>query len=258
MNTTGENNYSIASVEKAFTVLEYIVRHTSNVSAIEIHSQTGIAKPTLHKILQTLKELGYIDQNPDTSHYFSTMKLLQTAYYSINRHDFFKTYYPYILMYMRRFHCPCSLVIYSGTDSVIVYSSVGTSNVIVDNTRIIGCTLPLYASSSGRLLLSSLDENLAKELLVKVPLTPLTGCTLCTVDEIIDFVRDIKKKGYCRIDGEIYYGFSNIAFPLRDTTGRMIGSMNFVIPKDQVDTIMSEETVSEILTTMDKVRLKIV
>ena len=257
MKQTEENIYTIAAVEKAFEVLEYVARHSHDVSAIEIHSHTGIAKPTLHKTLQTLRALGYIEQNPETTHYYPTMKMLQVAYYTLNRHDFFMTYYPYVQMYMRRFCCPTSLVTYSGSDPVIVYSSVGTSNVIVDRTRVTGSTMPLYASSSGRLFLAELEEEEARKLLSDVPLTPMTGTTLCTVEEILAFVQDVKKKGYCRIDGEVYYGFTNFAFPLRDMQDRLVGSLNLVIPQDRLEKLMTEEAVQEVLTTLGKIRLPV-
>lgn len=253
-----DNPYSIVSIEKSFAVLEYIIRSTHDISAIEIHSQTGIPKATLHKILQTLIQLGYIEQNPKTNLYFPTLKMLQVSYHSVNRHGFFDAYYPYLLMFMRRFACPASLAAYSGYDPVVVYSSVGASDFVVDQRRHIGCTLPLYASSSGRLLLAELDEATCTGLLSETPLVPLTGRTLCTTAEILASLEDVRRRGYCRIDGEIYYGFSNLSFPLRDTEDRLIGSMNFVLPTESADAIITPQAAEEVLRCMDKARLNIV
>lgn len=250
-----DKTYSIGAIEKSFTVLEYISRHNSDVSAIEIHSQTGIPKASLHKILQTLKALGYIEQNPATTHYYPTMKLLQVAYPSINRHNFFETYYPYVMMYLRRFNLPCSLVTYSGFDPVVTYSSIGSGKVIIDKKRIIGCTLPLHASSSGRLLLANLSDDTAREILNNTALTPYTGATLCTAEEIIASLEPVRRNGYCRLDGEVYYGYSNLAFPLYDTEDALVGSYNMVVPFDQFETDFPESILQEIRDTFKKVKL---
>ena len=106
MSNTERGKYSVGSIENAFSVLEFIVRKQSDASAIEIHARTGIPKSTLHKLLQTLVDLGYIDQNQETNLYSSTMKTLQLGYYCLNRQQFLSTFYPYVLMYLRRFRRP--------------------------------------------------------------------------------------------------------------------------------------------------------
>ncbi len=257
MKAETENSYSISSLEKSFTVLEYIYQSTHNVSAIEIHSKTGIPKASLHKILQTLKTLGYIDQNEDTNLYFPTMKLLQVSYFSINRHRFFDTYYPYMMMYLRRFNLPSSLTVYSDNKPVVVYSSVGRGDIIIDKTRISGSSPPLHASSSGRLFLAYLPEETARELLAKVPLTPFTGATLCTADEIMATLPVSVQKGYCRLDGEVYYGFSNLSFPLTASDGQLIGSYNIVVPTDRLDTILPDNALQEIRDTLSAVHISL-
>lgn len=249
------NSYNITSVYNAMEVLEYIIKRQTDVHAVEIHSRLGIPKPTLHKLLQTLKELGYISQNPETQQYYATLRMLQMGYYSVDRWKFQSTYHPYVRMFLRRFNCPISLSAYSGTDAVIMYSAIGNVSINVDRTNTIGRTVPLYASSSGRLLLASMSDAEVKEVLSGIPFTPYTDRTAVAVEEVLKSLPNIREAGFARLDGELYYGFSNISFPLKDIRNQLIGSMNMVFKEDEIDSRLPQDTIEEIMATLDKVRI---
>ena len=255
MSNTERGKYSVGSIENAFSVLEFIVRKQSDASAIEIHARTGIPKSTLHKLLQTLVDLGYIDQNQETNLYSSTMKTLQLGYYCLNRQQFLSTFYPYVLMYLRRFRCAVSLSVFSHDDVVIAYSAIGGTSAVVDSTSIIGQTSSVYASSSGRILLSCRSDEEVRRILADIPLTPFTERSPRSAEDIIASLNRVRADGYCRLDGERYYGFSTISFPLYDINGAAVGSMDFAIPSDEIDTVMTPEVIPEIRQTLSRVRL---
>lgn len=250
-----KNQYSVGAVEHALAVLEFIVKKQADVSAVEIHARTGIPKPTLHKLLQTLRVLGYIDQNEETNQYSATMKPLQIGYYCLNRRQFLSTFYPYVLMYLRRFRCAISLSVFSHNEVVVAYSAIGGASTVVDSNSIIGLTSSVYASSSGRVLLASLTDDAVRELLATVPLTPFTERTPHSVEEIILSLEQVRRTGFCRLDGERYYGFSTISFPLYDITERLVGTLDLAMPTTEIDSAMTDDTIAEIKQTLSRVQL---
>ena len=250
-----KNQYSISAVEHALTVLEFIVKKQADVSAIEIHASTGIPKPTLHKLLQTLRQLGYIEQNEETNQYSATMKPLQIGYYCLNRRQFLSTFYPYVLMYLRRFRCAISLSVFSRNEVVVAYSAIGGASTVVDSNSIIGLTSSVYASSSGRVLLAALTDDAVRELLATVPLTPFTELTPHSVEEIILSLEQVRRTAFCRLAGERYYGFSTISFPLYDITERLVGTLDLAMPTTEIDSAMTDDTIAEIKQTLSRVQL---
>ncbi len=255
MNDAEKNKYSIGAVENAFYVLELVTQKQGNISAVDIHTRTGIPKPTLHKLLQTLKGLGYIDQDPDTNQYYPTLKPLQLGYHCLNRRQFLSTYYPYALMYLRRYQCPVSLTAYSGLDPVTIYSAIGGNNIVVDENCVIGKTVSLYASATGRLLLATKTDSEVRDILSSIPLTPYTSKTPYEIDAIISSLTRIREEGFCRLDGEMYLGFSVFAFPLFDLAGATIGSLELVFQESEAGRIMTDEALAEVMRTLDRVRL---
>lgn len=250
-----KGRYSVGSIENAFAVLEFILKKQTDVSAIEIHARTGIPKSTLHKLLQTLRDLGYIDQNETTNLYYATMKPLQLGYYCLNRRKFLSVFYPYVLMYLRRFRCAVSLSAFSHDDVVIAYSAIGGTSAVVDSNSIIGQTSSVYASSSGRVLLANRTDAEVREILASIPLTPFTESTPRDTEDIIASLDRVRRQGWCRLDGERYYGFSTIAFPLHDITGVTVGTLDMAMPTQEFDRIITPEVIAEITDTLSRVQL---
>jgi DNA-binding IclR family transcriptional regulator len=53
---------SIAVLDKAFSILEVLARNGRALSLAELSAEGRLPKPTAHRILRSLRDLGYIDQ----------------------------------------------------------------------------------------------------------------------------------------------------------------------------------------------------
>ena len=70
-------NYPIKVLMKTFSVLEVLLEHRSPMSMSEISEKLDFYPSTVHRILDTLKYGGYIEQNPPTQKYQLGLKLLE-------------------------------------------------------------------------------------------------------------------------------------------------------------------------------------
>lgn len=57
-------NYPIKVLEKSLGVLEIMLQQGSSMSITQISEKLGICSSTIHRILDTLKHKGYIEQEP--------------------------------------------------------------------------------------------------------------------------------------------------------------------------------------------------
>lgn len=72
----------IAAVKRSFAVLEALAGERSASGAVALGAlarATRLPKPTLHRILRTLNELGYVSQDAESGHYRTTAHLEQLA-----------------------------------------------------------------------------------------------------------------------------------------------------------------------------------
>jgi IclR family transcriptional regulator, KDG regulon repressor len=65
----------IAALEKAFLVSETMTELDRPVSLKELASSADIPKTTMHRVVQTPAELGYVDQDQVRSNYQLTLQL---------------------------------------------------------------------------------------------------------------------------------------------------------------------------------------
>ena len=64
----------IVAVDHAIDVIEFLFRAKQEASISEISAATGMANSSIHRQLLTLKERGYIYQNPETLKYWLGMR----------------------------------------------------------------------------------------------------------------------------------------------------------------------------------------
>lgn len=54
---------SIAVLDRAFSLLEVLARTRRSLSLAELAGEARLPKPTVHRILKSLRDLGYVEQN---------------------------------------------------------------------------------------------------------------------------------------------------------------------------------------------------
>jgi DNA-binding IclR family transcriptional regulator len=96
-----------------------------------------------------------------------------------------------------------------------------------------GVTAPSYMTSSGRVLLSGLeDDQVARiyPLKKKIDGAPLL-CTTKTGEELIAELHRIRKNGYAAVIEEYEPGLVGASVPVRDFNGSIIAAINVAAPK---------------------------
>jgi len=58
-------NYPIKVLDKSLSILETMLRQGSAMSMTEISEKLGLYPSTTHRILDTLKHWGYVEQEPN-------------------------------------------------------------------------------------------------------------------------------------------------------------------------------------------------
>lgn len=91
-------------------------------------------------------------------------------------------------------------------------------------------TLPLYASASGKMMLSGLSETVIRSLYPEEDLQPLTNQTITTVTALLAELETIRNEGISYNRGESVEGISCISAPIYNTVGNIIATISVSIP----------------------------
>lgn len=236
MNKTNNNEnkfkYPIHSVENAFYLLETLVANGLELGIAELCKKISLPKGTVHRLLGTLKNLGYIEQNPQNRKYYLTVKIFKLGTAVIDKIGLVKII-PYMKEISRKFNETVNLAILD-RDEIIYLYSMGSDNTLKLDLRI-GFNQPAYCAAVGKVLLASLSEQELDGYLQRVKLKSYTSYTITSKEYLKKDLKLIREKGYSFVNEEYMVGVSCVAVPLKDNRGKVCAGLSFSVPTVRMD-----------------------
>lgn len=147
----------IQSVQRTAMVLDAIAKSSKPLSITQISSDVGLHKSTVHRILYTLIEVGYVKQNPTTSLYELTMKLYELGTSAIKDSGLVPLAKNHLEELRNLSGETVHLVVPDKLD--IVYIDKVESNHTLRMHSVIGSRLPMYCTAVGKAILSTKSSD---------------------------------------------------------------------------------------------------
>lgn len=121
------------------------------------------------------------------------------------------------------------LGVLDGTE-VLFLERLSAPGAVINYTRIAG-RLPLYASSSGLVLLAYGPVELQEQVLA-APMTGYTANTITSPARLRTTLADIRRQGFAWCPGHIHEEALGVAVPVRDGRGRVAAALSAIIPNE--------------------------
>jgi DNA-binding IclR family transcriptional regulator len=80
-------NYPIKVLNKTFSILEILLQQGSAMNMTEISKKLDLYPSTTHRILDTLKHWGYVEQEPNNQKYRLGLKVLELGMAKLQQID---------------------------------------------------------------------------------------------------------------------------------------------------------------------------
>jgi len=247
--------YLAPSVKKAFKIL-YAITETSNGLGIsDLSKKLKIGKSTVHGITSVLEEMGVLVRDPLHKRYtvgYSLLELCRTAYTKIELKDLARK--P-IEKLMDKVGETIFLGVLNG-DHVTIVDTVESRNEM-KITSPPGTRLPLFAGATGRVLLSQIEKEKAKEIIQKKGLVRYTSKTVTDDRQFLREIEKAKKQGYAVDDEEYIAGVRAVAAPLISASlppaALWVVGFTFSLDDQKVKTVIREiqETTEEIKQSLE-------
>lgn len=218
----------MASVEKAFRVLELFGDSRVHLSLSDVANRGGIGKSAAQRFLYTLTVLGYLVQDSGSKRYRISSKLL-TLSGAYVKADILREKAAAILEKANR-QCEetVNLTILDGTD--VVYILRFPSRHVVSVNLSVGTRLPAFCTAPGRALVASLDREQIRQFLARSELTKMTELTEIDPERLEVILRQVKKQGYAISDQEAFIGDISVAAPVFNEDGGVVAAVNIAVP----------------------------
>ncbi|HEY4278648.1 MAG TPA: IclR family transcriptional regulator [Conexibacter sp.] len=210
------------SVARGFDLLE-AVASADEIGLVELAHRTGLQPSTTHRLLATLIACGYVVQNPQTSRYRLSHKVVELAGGQEHRMQRLRTAVrPHLLMIRDATDETTNLCVLDRF--TIVYVDQAESSRTVRMFTELGRRVPAHACAAGKAMLAFQSPDVLADLRQRAPFSSLTPHTITAAPELEAELRQAHTDGYA-VDHEEYEdGVICIAAPIFGSNGEVLAA----------------------------------
>ena len=203
---------NIQSVERAFAILESFQQSDDGERSVkEISEALGLNKSTAFGLINTLTDLGYLQQNEKNQKYYLGLKLLNFSNIIKVQNRIIRIVHPYLEQVSRKYgetaHCAVKR-----NDAVVYVDKVESTGSITINTHI-GTQNYMHCSGVGKCILAYLPAE-EQERILSGPLVTKTFNTITNSEQLREEIRKVREQGYATDNEEDSLGLSCVAIPV--------------------------------------------
>jgi IclR family transcriptional regulator, acetate operon repressor len=209
---------------RSFDLLE-AVAGSDEIGLVELAHRTGLQPSTTHRLLATLIECGYVVQNPQTSRYRLSHKVVELAGGPEHRIERLRTSVR-----------PHLVAIRDATDETtnlcvldrftVVYVDQAESGHAVRMLTEIGRRVPAHACGAGKVMLAHQSPEQIALLASQEPFQSLTPHTLTTAAELEAELQRAHARGFAIDHEEFEDGVACVAAPIFGPAGEALGAVS--------------------------------
>lgn len=240
---------SVAAVLKVFAVLEALAEDRT-VSLTELSQRVMTSKSTAYRLLQTMQELGYVEQEGDTEKYGLTLKVYDLGAKVLHRRgDLIKVADKPMSGLVQETHEAVHLGILDPQTNSVVYIHKLDSLYNLFLQSPIGKRNPLFSTSLGKALLAWRSEDDLAVILPKLGYFKQTPNTVTDPDTFAEQLRKARLQGYAEECEESELGVRCMAVPVFDHIGKVVAAISVSFPVFRFDESRRADYVRELRKT---------
>jgi DNA-binding IclR family transcriptional regulator len=215
---------SIQSIDRAAAILKALAGGPRRLGVSELADRLGLARPTVHGLLQTLASHGFVEQDRHSEKYQLGAGLLQLGYSYLDLNELRGRSIVYADRLASRTGNAVRVGVMHGPSVVIVHH-VFRPDASFQMPEV-GLQLPLHATSFGKAILAFQPRQVVDDLLSE-SLPKLTKRTP-TAAALRRELETIRAAGIATERDEAILGESSVAAPIFDHAGHAVGAIGVV------------------------------
>ncbi|MDP5307802.1 IclR family transcriptional regulator [Paracoccus spongiarum] len=220
-------DHGTQSVARAVAIWRQIARSArSGLSLAELAAVTGLAKPTLRRILVALIREGMVDQDPASRRYFPGPETYVTGMLAAPRFGLMRIAQPALIRLARETGDTCFLTVPRGLHAVCLLREEG-SHPVRTHALQPGDEHPLGIGAGSLAILAAMpDDEIAVLLDQLAPLLTMPRYAAYSPAMLRDAVAETRTRGHALNPGLIVPGSWGIGVAIRHPLGGIAGALS--------------------------------
>jgi DNA-binding IclR family transcriptional regulator len=230
-NITARGTDKLKSMAKMLRVLECFSTVDRHLSVSDIVRNTDLPRATAHRIVVTLRELGFLDQDKERDHYRLGLKLFQFGSTVLANMDLHREATPFADSLKSLTGETVNVTVFNGTQSVVISRLEGAENRL--NPATVLTSSPAHCSASGKVALAFQSDTVITRV-ISLGLPRFTANTLTDPSALHEELAAIRERGYAIDDEEHQPGCRCVAAPVREASGRTFAAISVTGPAARI------------------------
>lgn len=212
----------LQTVDRALQLLEIVAEHPEGVVAKELEECLELNKVTVHRLLATLENRGFIERRGNG--YTMGIKVVELSSMKLNNVELKTEATPYLRKLVGEIGLPVQMAILEGEDAIFIEKVESLTSLRMYSQ--IGKRIPLYASGVGKALLLQKSDEEILECLSKIEFIQFTSKTLTSPEAVLEEIKKARVTGYAIDNEEHEEGIICVAAPIYDYRGEIIAAIS--------------------------------
>lgn len=238
----GEDN--LKSLAKVVRVLECFSINRRALSLSEICAETGFPRSTTHRLLSSMREVGFIEQERERDLYRLGLKLFELGSVVLANLELHREGRAIVESLHRLTGRTVHLAVFDGLRAVVIQRTETSGELSLPSTFVENS--PAHCTSVGKAILAYQDEETLRRV-VDAGLERFTETTITDEDALAEELSQIRARGYAVDNAEHQPGMRCVGAPIRDEHGRIFAAISISSPAWQLPPEDVEES-SKIVT----------
>lgn len=220
------------SVRRALAILEAVGTSYRDVGIVELSQRVGLPVSTVHRLLATLVDDGFVVQNAETGRYRVGIRAFELGNAFLKQTQLSEIAMPGMRDLCARVNETVNLAIRDAYSAVYV-DQVESDHLLKLFTRK-GTRVALYCTGVGKVFLAGFSQDEIDAYLSTTELTPRTPKTVTDPALLRQQLEQLRSQGYAVDDEEFEWGVRCVAAPIHDHRGETIAALSVSGPAQRI------------------------
>jgi IclR family acetate operon transcriptional repressor len=219
----------VQSVDRALALLEVLAAASTALGVGEVADLTDLPQGTVHRLLQTLQQRGYVRRDAGRKYSLGTaaIRMADAAQRALARSS-----RPHLAELVSLSGETANLAMLEGDD--VVYVAQVPSPHTLRMFAEVGRHVPPHSTAVGKVLLAALPREQALAVLRRTGLAPRTDATITDLGAFVDELHRVAEQGWAGDEEEQEYGVRCVAVPVGGP-GQVVAALSLSGPADRFE-----------------------
>ncbi|MEO1239309.1 MAG: IclR family transcriptional regulator [Pseudomonadota bacterium] len=229
-----EQKTQIPTNLRLLLIIEEVARAGVPVSPAAIVDARGLPKPTVHRLLATAEEEGYLQRDVDGRSFGPGRRLRRLAGNTLSAERVRTERLMIMNALAEEVGETCNLA--APDRSGMVYLDRVETHWPFRIQFPVGTQVPFHCTASGKMYLSSLRSDKLHRITTWLDLERHTEFTITKKETLLADLAQIRQRGYATDNEEFMLGMAAVAVPINDTAGRLLSTLSIHAPTQRHST----------------------